>query len=385
MHLLRPYPDELLGSLLSRAMRQLGLSQKRLMQHLTGRNIATISTAITGHEGIARAFGMDLEEFVYRHTLLPYAVAFMVPQDKERILTSLLSDSSDLCIAAVAQNATKSTSALRFCVACKAQDLRLYGETYWRRSHQLPGVLRCALHDQPLRLSNVDIRAKRPMVPPDEVQSAKACNYEVSRLVLMDIARFSDQALRFGFSHGDWVEHYRDLAAGHGYSFTSGQIFGEVLSADLREFYGDAYLSALGASIDLARRNPWPALLVRSSGANATALKHVLLNIFLLNAPSPSRSPSEYEHRKKAKPRDWDLIQRKAIAIMDKEVARCKREGRRITVRELAKKAGIVSLLHHFRHEIPMILLWIERFKATPQSERQTGKRPRTYPKKSGR
>ncbi len=382
MHLLRPYPDELLGSLLSRAMRQLGLSQKRLMKHLTGRNITTISRVITGHEGIARAFGMDLEEFIHSHTLLPYAVAFMAPRDKGRILTSLFSGRSDLCVSAVAQNATKSTSLLKLCVACKAQDLLQYGETYWRRSHQLPGVLLCAVHEQPLRLSDVDIRAKRFMLPPNEVQSVRACAYEVSRVVLMDIARFSDQALRLGLSYGDWAERYRDLAASHGYSFTSGQIFGEVLSADLRSFYGDAYLSSLGANIDLARRNAWPALLVRSSGASTTALKHVLLNIFLLNAQSPSRSPSEYERRKKAKPRDWDLIQRKAIAVMDKEVARCKREGRRITVRELAQKAGIVSLLHHFRHEIPTILLWIERFKATSQSERQAGKRPRTYPKK---
>ena len=382
MHLLRPYPDELLGSLLSRAMRQLGLSQKRLMRHLTGRNITTISTVITGHEGVAKAFGMDLEAFIRSHTLLPYAVAFMAPRDKERILTSLLSDKSDPCFAAVAQNATKSTRLLKLCVACKAQDMLQYGETYWRRAHQLPGVLMCAVHEQPLRLSDVDIRSKRFMVPPNEVQSVRACAYRMSQAVLMDIARFSDQALRFGLSCGDWSERYRNLATRQGYSFTSGQIFGEVLSADLHAFYGDIYLSVLGANVDFARRNAWPALLVRSSGANTTALKHVLLNIFLLSDPSPSRSPSDYEHRKKAKPRDWDRIQRKAIAAMEKEVARCIREKRRITVLELAQKVRIVSLLRHFRHEIPMLLLWIEKFKATPQSERQTGKRPRTYPKK---
>lgn len=363
-------------------MRQLGLSQKRLMRHLTGRNITTISPVITGHEGIAKAFGMDLEEFIHSHTLLPYAVAFMSLKDKDRILSSLLTGRSDLCLAAVSQNATKSTSVLKFCVACKAQDMLRYGETYWRRAHQLPGVLMCAVHEQPLRLSDADISSKRLMVPPNEVQSLRVCAYRVPQAVSVDIARFSDQALRFGLSHGDWTERYRDLATRQGYSLTSGQIFGEVLSADLHAFYGDTYLSALGANINLARRNSWPALLVRSSGANTTALKHVLLNIFLLSDPSPSRSPSDYEHRKKAKPRDWDLIQRKAISAMDQEVARCKREGRRITVRELAQRTGTMSLLHHFRHEIPMLLLWIERFKATEQSERQTGRRSRTYPHK---
>lgn len=384
MQLMRPYPDELVGSLLSRAMRQMGLSQKRLIPLLTGRNISSHSSVITSHAGIARAFGMDLEEFIRNHTLLPYTTAFMPQHDRDRIVTSVLANHHNICTAAISQNATKAISHLKLCATCKAEDLKRYGETYWRRSHQLPGVLLCSTHERFLHLSNAEVRSRRPIVPPNEALSVRANTYRVPQDTLAQISRFSEQALRWQFPSRDWTEHYRDLASKTGYALRSGQIFGEVLSLDLGAFYGEPYLDALGAKIYVDRRNAWPALLVRASGPNSTALKHVLLNVFLLSSPRPSRPPAEYEHRKKARPRDWAHIQRKAITKLEEEVARCQEDGRRITVKELATRADISALLHHHRQKMPILAAWLEAFKATPQSERQTGKRPRTYKKKSG-
>jgi len=41
MHLLKPYPDELVGSMINRACRHTGIQLKRILPLLTGRNITT--------------------------------------------------------------------------------------------------------------------------------------------------------------------------------------------------------------------------------------------------------------------------------------------------------------------------------------------------------
>ena len=86
MHLLRFYPDELLGSCLNRATRQLGLSFKKLLPALSGTSNTALPMLITKHEGFAQAVGMTMKDFVQQHTLLPYAIAFMSPQVRDRTL-----------------------------------------------------------------------------------------------------------------------------------------------------------------------------------------------------------------------------------------------------------------------------------------------------------
>ena len=46
-------------------------------------------------------------------------------------------------------------AALRYCPACCLEMLKKYGEPYWRRDHQLPGVFVCPLHGTPLAESKV--------------------------------------------------------------------------------------------------------------------------------------------------------------------------------------------------------------------------------------
>ena len=47
----------------------------------------------------------------------------------------------------------------RFCPLCLKEDLQEYGEAYWHRLHQTPGVLACPVHAIPLSDSIVPIQA----------------------------------------------------------------------------------------------------------------------------------------------------------------------------------------------------------------------------------
>ena len=48
---------------------------------------------------------------------------------------------------------------LRWCPRCYAEALKLHGEAYWRRAHQLPGVLVCPSHGIPLRNACLPMQA----------------------------------------------------------------------------------------------------------------------------------------------------------------------------------------------------------------------------------
>lgn len=51
---------------------------------------------------------------------------------------------------------------LKYCTECAAKDLSSLGYSYWRCSHQIPGVLWCSEHDNLLSIHNKTINLKSP-------------------------------------------------------------------------------------------------------------------------------------------------------------------------------------------------------------------------------
>ena len=55
------------------------------------------------------------------------------------------------------------------------------------------------------------------------------------------------------------------------------------------------------------------------------------------------------------------------------------RSQTRVTVTELVERADLSGPWKHRRSQFTEINGWLQEFKASPQSERQTGRRPRAY------
>lgn len=150
-----PYPDENCYSILCRyAVRTGSLSSFHLSVMLYGNTMPLTglmykpfrTTDIerwtgTGECGIR--YGED-------HSCLQYFSVFMESEDSALLKT---------CIDGMATPAgqTKRISRkcsltqirkerLWYCPACVTEDFRAYGETYWRRLHQMPGVSYCPVH-----------------------------------------------------------------------------------------------------------------------------------------------------------------------------------------------------------------------------------------------
>ncbi|MDR2296747.1 MAG: TniQ family protein [Comamonas sp.] len=381
MHLLRPYPDELVGSMLNRASRETGIPMKRLLPLLTGARITSHSFVMTSYELLARSYGLSIEEFLLDHTLFPYVTGFMTSQGRERITEKLVSpDGSKRCIASLVQNATRSVDKLRFCPECCVDDQRKYGQTYWHRTHQLPCVYLCSTHWTPLHVSWISIQCKARISAPgetsgDELRIPKALGYELARR----ITEISTQALSQRTNTTPLVasqEMYQRRAIELGYGLSSKQVFGSVLSDDLRAFYSPRFLTSVDCAI-LRGTVPWPSLLLRQSSQNCTALKHVLMIAFLESNPSPSLCPIGFLRRQKAKKKSWGSIEEKAIQTMSQLVASHRAAGTKITMAALLEVTDIASRYRHQRSDFPLLTEWLKKFKASPSSKRQTEGHPK--------
>jgi hypothetical protein len=103
---------------------------------------------------IAQSCNMSALDYAQQHTLLPfgryewYANEF----DAVRACTPKLLEMSRW---------TRYGRYAKWCAACAAQDLRKFTISYWRRAHQLPGLVECPQHQCPLQLVKALCRFER--------------------------------------------------------------------------------------------------------------------------------------------------------------------------------------------------------------------------------
>ncbi|MBT9520798.1 MAG: TniQ family protein [Dechloromonas sp.] len=142
-----PYPDELDVGYAGYVMRLNGMASMKdldcLMREWAGcpdkswREVSRL-------ELISKVANLSVMEFVLRHTTLP-------------LRRSITSYQADLPHGSDRNKEIWWSTAMReartgayFCESCAQEDLDFHGRSYWRRSHQVPGVLSCAKHGGPL-------------------------------------------------------------------------------------------------------------------------------------------------------------------------------------------------------------------------------------------
>lgn len=379
MHLPRPFPDELLGSVLLRATRDLGLPGRRLMTAIKGLPTDTLPVLMTRDHGIAQAFGMALEELLAEHTLLPYGVAFMPVDLRMQVMRDLLEGDPYLGVApALAQSSTKFVPYLQLCPECMAGDLARFGTTYWHRVHQLPGVSLCVHHGVLLWASRLRASHPRRIVLPGEVRDGHALQVGLSRDIALDLMGFSYAALKGRLPVQVWPQHYRLRAAELGFGYDLKLLAGGQLAADLRAFYGREFLEGLGLDFDpLARNSPWPARILRGSKSNVVPLRHVLMSVFLNRVKGASKPAPDMFARPQRKRFDWAAREREVLRQLEELKGQCQAAGVRMSLAEMSTRVSSPGYLWGVRRQMPEVSAWMDAFRASDLSERKAGGRPK--------
>ena len=375
MHLPRPYPDELVGSMLHRAERILGIGQGQFLQRLTSHRMTAHSLWITSYERVAHAYGFSLPDFLRQHTVFQYVTAYMPPVVRQRILQNFTKEG--YVYASMIRRSVIGEHYLKLCPSCVTEEMRQYGESYWHRAHQLSAVEVCLQHQVPLHWTTQKMTRATALVPPHEAGGYLNAQGENSLPLELKLAlaSASAKALWALDSQHNVVQTYRQRAHALGYGYIGPRMHGALLANDLDIFYGKAFLDRYGCLIDENDSVPWPAQLLNARAQRKSTFKHILLNLFLDSHPTPSQSRSDFEQRHRPKPRSWHEIENDAIEVLTAEIERHRAMGTRANLKKLYALAGIQAVVYGHPHQVPKLMDWLEKFKKSPQSSRIAGGR----------
>lgn len=232
------------------------------------------------------------DELVEGQTLYPYYARYLGTDRKGKVKKMLMSGSSTgiQAILGTTAHKIKSAGCLRYCKKCRRSDMAHYGETYWRRTHQLPGVLVCPDHGTEL----VETRA---LVHPKsfcgyiDATEATACTLVPDRQLKIDdckkallIAKRSQEMLLGpipGWNSENITGFYRQAALERAYIDGAVQLSLSKLEKGFISFYGRRLLDLLQCDFQIGRNSSWFRNIFRSRRKSFHPLQHVLVQLFL--------------------------------------------------------------------------------------------------------
>ncbi|MYZ50871.1 TnsD family Tn7-like transposition protein [Malikia spinosa] len=378
-----PYPDEVIGSVIARGCRQTGLSLKRLMSELAGSNRAYASFLMSSHISAMSAWcGVDPEELLLEHTVFPYTVYFMPKTTRAALISKALRPTpGEDCLSSLTKNVSHGLPYRRVCRACIREDLAKFGETYWHRSHLLPGAFLCIRHGIPLQVSDIPVRGKtqiRNILLPNETR-ARPLAFRAKLATWASLTSLSVKMLSMPVREHDddaLLALYRAKALELGFILPSGDIAGVSLAANLIDHFTMPVLVDAGCEIAPAARASWPALMVRlGAGIPFTTVKHVLMQTFLSEAvPETVTVKGHYDSPGK-KTRDYAHLDLRSAAKVKTFIARAAAQRERHTVEAMLTEIGIWSSFRHNRELFPLTNALVQAFRSSDQSDRQLGRR----------
>lgn len=299
-HLPAPYPDELLYSVIARYTKYIGASNVYpVMVNVAGRrkrscvDLPSSLNAIS--ERTSMVWDMSGEEIADRLTLFPYHARYVPTNCAARCLDALLSDNgtgvhAKLGIAASRVGAPKF---LRFCPACRTSDLDRYGETCWRRTHQIAGVVVCPDHGDLL------IESPALMKPNRFVEFADATDYTTGIASPKDNDLNGSEAARAlqianrcrDLLQGPialWPKEglpqiYREAAVERGFFRKNATVSQAKFERAFAAFYGESLLRRLHCEFQIGSGSSWVQDMLRSRLKRNHPFYHVLIQVFLEN------------------------------------------------------------------------------------------------------
>lgn len=374
-----PYPDELIISVLTRAMIHNGLCPKRLLARLVGVAGRSNYPAFlpTNLPLLAKQTRTDLAALLRNHTVFPYVVAFMPREEAIRFERKILGGCPPEkgSTASLVKSVTHALPEFRFCKQCALEDIATRGESYWRRSHCLPGVYICLIHNAPLLCSLARPRAfaqqLRIALPQrqEKTSNAPSCPQDVLLRIAQTTAAICSDEWTY---RRDWQRVYRMRAQDLQLTRSNGQVAGARIAFELREMFGIDFLTIAGCDFK-GVKNPWPAIMVREGNrAPFSTVKHVLMDAYL----NCWRRPTSFRYEKPGSVPANPLELDESLALqVQARIHKALRQGEVLTVREVFAHTGKWQFFRHNRSEMPLTVAAIDAYKSSDVAARKVGGR----------
>jgi hypothetical protein len=296
---LDPHPEEILYSTIARnaaAMHYPNLRSVGETYFGDPQAIATIALPcrlefLMTH--LSRGAVHTVNSFIDKHTLLPFFAPFLPPARVTQIRSDM-NGTQGMGVymrAGIMASTIQFPDTLRFCPTCAVEDMEQFGERYWHRQHQVPGVYICSKHHVWLEMTTVLLANRQtrheyitaenaiPNIP--SPRSIVSKHRETKLLAIAQLVEWllAQKTSSQGLEH--LQERYirslmkRDLA-----SFAGRVRMSEVLETFIA-FYSEEFLTFLHCTPDIHSQDNWLARLIRKPEGALHPLHHLLLIHFL--------------------------------------------------------------------------------------------------------
>ncbi|AOY74996.1 TnsD family Tn7-like transposition protein [Clostridium formicaceticum] len=293
-----PYEDEIMYSTFARYhIRSGNISIKSTMEDLFSSNHTTAVMEIPSHfqkliENMPINHQYTTSELIFKHTLYPFYGSFLPLNRAEEIIQSMEGENGGDIYTRIGIMASSITlnRFFRFCPECNKEDLERYGELYWHRVHQIPGVLVCPTHEVPLLDSSVEVRGsnKHEYVIPTIINCVShdiGVQYPKNMLVnLIVLAKGAESLLnrKYGNKPLEWFrEQYISKLKKYGFANINGNINRKEFLQSFMDYYGGNLLNLLQSPVDTKSEINWLLDMIRRKNKTSHPMRHLLLAGFL--------------------------------------------------------------------------------------------------------
>ncbi|MCL2427227.1 MAG: TnsD family transposase, partial [Oscillospiraceae bacterium] len=310
-----PYPDETIYSVLCRFDLRMGCPSHRFIIKKLFDRFLILNTYVPQSIGKIASYlptdTMLTPEYLIRHTtMFSYFAPFISQERKNAFLGYMRNEGipkkntfSGLGICNMRQ---PRNLYLRFCESCWREDIRVWGEPYWHRLHQLPGILMCHQHEEPLRHSHVLITLANQSFYPasiDMVVKSSVCGdfgADIAKKLTL-LSESSQWLLENGHLYGPYDKVYTNYCFhlhNAGYSTMNGYIWHNKIYKAINDFYGKDFLMLLEA-YDENLTIAWTKRIFSNKFNSQLPMYHILLHILLTGSSdsflnSDCRKPLPY-------------------------------------------------------------------------------------------
>ncbi len=361
------YPDEIIYSGIARYHQISGnTAQKQTIRDLFGERLVCATVDLPSNLGpLAKRIGntYTVEALIQRHTLYPYYSSY-VSKVKTEELYRLMVEGTNRGEAHVSLGLPASTiklpANLRYCKGCYRDDVNKYGEPYWHRLHQLPGVLVCPIHKMWLINSAIPYTTREQKFGFQSLSTIQEENeiktYDLVPENCLIIAKRSEILLSRSFQYVD----FQGLL-GNDYVTNEGRFRFRKLLDDFDAHFTSEFLKAINCEVKNGHSETWLHKIVRGKEIVSHPLRYLLLSEFLgldasLNVAQQGQNEGREKeqtfekvkrlNRKGNSTRDWVVRDAYFRVEVEKAVAEMKIEKikpQRITVAAISRHIGLTK------------------------------------------
>jgi hypothetical protein len=353
------YPDEPLPGGLARYCRWFSLPMKRLRRDVLGVPPAGGRfTSLGPVREAAALFATTPENLLWNHTLFPYATAFTAKVDSERAIRGELGAPGNRKHPGMSR--LSRVGSRRVCKQCLQDDVAQYGETYWHRSHNLPGTFFCAKHRCLLHGTTLKAASRTSDVMPAECElldplPAWQCPGAL-QLALASAALLSRLP---GPGEDRSADFYLGLAVAKGLLGANREVSQPALGKLFEDCFHRDFLEA--ARVEFNASRAWPSHAFTPRSRKLAPLGQLMVETMLRHG---NPQPGVLDHKPKGPPHPSrqqmdERFAKAGTAILEQLTS----QRRRLMLAPFLKRIGAEHAWHVHKGEHPKLIALVERLR----------------------